>query len=178
MPKDSPRLKWSLNEVTLQPTITRKENYANGRWNETPPKSMLPKPPAHWLTPKSGSVLTETKTNLKPTDCCNEVDDDDSSSVTSGLDSIKSGDFVTQLYQDEYSGVSSLTESTSFESGDKLLASILQNVEDETSSQSSVEFGFNTGENVLQSILNSLEETMLPQKEQDEMSFMFSNLEC
>jgi len=46
---DYSRLKWSVNELTKQPTITRKENYANGRWTETPAGSALPRPPARWL---------------------------------------------------------------------------------------------------------------------------------
>ena len=43
---------WSVNEITNQPTITRKENYANGKWSEVPTNLVLPDPPISWLKPK------------------------------------------------------------------------------------------------------------------------------
>ena len=50
--KDTSKFHWSVNEVTKQPTITRKENYANGKWSEVPTNLVLPDPPISWLQPK------------------------------------------------------------------------------------------------------------------------------
>merc|ERR1719470_828066 len=107
MPRDSPRLKWSLNQLTNQPTITRKENYANGRWNETPPKTVLPQPPSHWLTPRRESKpLTPMSSTLKSvqlssfSSCSVDDDDDDDISVVSGIDNVSSCDFASRLCQD------------------------------------------------------------------------------
>jgi len=104
MPRDSPRLKWSMNELTNQPTITRKENYANGRWNETPPKTILPRPPSHWLTPKRESnPLTSTLKSVQLSSlssCSVDDDDEDDLSVVSGIDNVASCDFASRLCQD------------------------------------------------------------------------------
>jgi len=110
MPRDSPRLKWSLNQLTNQPTITRKENYANGRWNETPPKTVLPQPPSHWLTPRRESKpLTPMSSTLKSVQLSSfsscsvdedDDDDDDDISVVSGIDNVSSCDFASRLCQD------------------------------------------------------------------------------
>lgn len=106
MPRDSPRLKWSMNQLTNQPTITRKENYANGRWNETPPKNVLPQPPSHWLTPRRESKplapLTSTlkSVQLSSFSSCSVDEDDDDISVVSGIDNVSSCDFASRLCQD------------------------------------------------------------------------------
>jgi len=106
MPRDSPRLKWSMNQLTNQPTITRKENYANGRWNETPPKTVLPQPPSHWLTPRRESKpvapLTSTLKSLQLSSfsSCSVDEDDDDISLVSGIDSVSSCDFPSRLCQD------------------------------------------------------------------------------
>jgi len=99
MPRDSPRLKWSFHEVTNQPTITRKENYANGRWCETPPKTVLPKPPPHWLNPRKVSkpLMPLSSSTLKslPSSSISSISideiDDDILSLVSGIDDINSG---------------------------------------------------------------------------------------
>jgi len=99
MPRDSPRLKWSFHEVTNQPTITRKENYANGRWCETPPKTVLPKPPPHWLNPRKVSkpLMPLSSSTLKslPSSSLSSISidemDDDILSFVSGIDEINSG---------------------------------------------------------------------------------------
>ena len=46
----SDKFQWSVNSLTKQPTITRKENFANGRWSEVPSDLVLPSPPIEWLT--------------------------------------------------------------------------------------------------------------------------------
>ena len=45
----SDKFQWSVNSLTKQPTITRKENFANGRWSEVPSHLVLPSPPLEWL---------------------------------------------------------------------------------------------------------------------------------
>lgn len=129
MPRDSPRLKWSLNQLTNQPTITRKENYANGRWNETPPKTVLPQPPSHWLTPRRESKpLTPLSSTLKSvqlssfSSCSVDEDDDDDISLVSGIDNDSSCEFASRLcgdsvYDSGFSqilGEASLSELASF----------------------------------------------------------------
>ena len=52
IPRDSSKFQWSVNELTNQRTITRKENFANGRWSEVPSNLVLPHPPVSWLRPK------------------------------------------------------------------------------------------------------------------------------
>ena len=107
MPRESPRLKWSLNELTNQPTITRKENYANGRWNETPPKTVLPRPPSHWLTPRSeskpGTPLTSTMKSSSSLSFLSSVEEneiDDAISMVSGIDDVSSSVFASRLCQE------------------------------------------------------------------------------
>lgn len=110
MPRDSPRLKWTLNQLTNQPTITRKENYANGRWNETPPKTLLPQPPSHWLTPRRRSKpLTPLTSTLKSVELssfssCSVDEDDDDISVVSGIDNVSSCEFASRLCEDSAYG--------------------------------------------------------------------------
>jgi len=51
--RDPKSYTWSINKVTQRRTITRKDYYASGKWNETPASPMLPVPPKSWLQPKS-----------------------------------------------------------------------------------------------------------------------------
>eukprot|EP00092_Neocalanus_flemingeri_P082427 GFUD01103209.1.p1 GENE.GFUD01103209.1~~GFUD01103209.1.p1 ORF type:complete len:322 (+),score=51.88 GFUD01103209.1:86-1051(+) len=122
MPRDSPRHKWSRNEITNQPTITRKENYANGRWSETPPKTVLPKPPSHWLTPRNQPLrpLTSTLKSLPSfssfSSCSvEENDDDDIISMVSGIDDVSSSGYASRLCQESVydSGFSQLLSEAS-----------------------------------------------------------------
>merc|ERR1712133_7277 len=46
---DSDKFQWTVNSLTNQPTITRKENFANGRWSEVPSNLVLPSPPVEWI---------------------------------------------------------------------------------------------------------------------------------
>ena len=55
MPLNSKNLRWSINQMTKQPTFTRKENFASPKWSEPPSKSALPPPPTKWLLPRSDS---------------------------------------------------------------------------------------------------------------------------
>jgi len=55
MPLNSKHLKWSINQMTKQPTFTRKENFASPKWSEPPSKSALPPPPTRWLLPRADS---------------------------------------------------------------------------------------------------------------------------
>merc|ERR1711874_691907 len=69
MPLNSQNLKWSINQITKQPTFTRKENFASPKWSEPPSKSALPPPPTKWLLPRAeefddeGISLTSTWTS-------------------------------------------------------------------------------------------------------------------
>ena len=53
LPLNSKNLKWSINQMTQQPTFTRKENFASPKWSEPPSKSALPPPPTKWLLPRA-----------------------------------------------------------------------------------------------------------------------------
>ena len=68
MPLNSKNLKWSINQMTKQPTFTRKGNFASPKWSEPPSKSDLPPPPTKWLLPRAefddeGISMTSTWTS-------------------------------------------------------------------------------------------------------------------
>jgi len=52
---DPKNFTWSINKMTQKRTITRKDYFASGKWNETPSASspILPEPPRAWLEPKT-----------------------------------------------------------------------------------------------------------------------------
>ena len=77
IPRAAKHFQWSINEFTNQPTITRKENYANGRWSEVPNNLVLPDPPSNWL---------------KERNCCFEDEGIDVSGRRSRLSSFSSID--------------------------------------------------------------------------------------
>ena len=52
VPRESKKFQWSVNALTNQPTITRKENFANGRWCEVPSSIVPPLPPIAWIQSK------------------------------------------------------------------------------------------------------------------------------
>jgi len=73
LPRNSPRLKWSINQATQQPTITRSESYAcTLRWSRTPPLGSLPLPPAKWLEDKDDMGDSEEKEDSEEKDGAEE----------------------------------------------------------------------------------------------------------
>ena len=84
-PRDARKFQWSINKLTNQRTITRKENYANGRWSEVPANLVLPHPPISWLTPRpefEEEEISMTSTKVLP-DSLQLLDDSSNDSSSS-----------------------------------------------------------------------------------------------
>ena len=95
IPRESKHFQWSINEFTNQPTITRKENYANGRWSEVPNNLVLPDPPSNWLKEKpernccfeDEGIYVSGRSRLSSFSSIDESSNDSSSTHKSGNDS-------------------------------------------------------------------------------------------
>merc|ERR1712096_509493 len=128
MPRNSRRLMWSVHQWTNEPTITRNENYASGRWSETPPKTALPNPPPHWLAsrkelgpliPLSSSTLKSLPPPLSLFSSSVDESDDDAISIVSGIDDVTSSAFESRdtVYDSGFSQIlseASLSRMTNF----------------------------------------------------------------
>ena len=93
IPRAAKHFQWSVHEFTNQPTITRKENYANGSWSKVPNNLVLPDPPVNWLDDKhkrncfeDEGIDVSSRSRLSSFSSTDESSND-SSSLTSTLKS-------------------------------------------------------------------------------------------
>jgi len=144
MPRNSRRLKWSVHQWTNEPTITRNENFASGRWSETPPKTALPNPPPHWLASRKelGPLSSSTLKSLPPpsslfSSCYVDESDDDAISIVSGIDDVTSS----------ASGIDDVT-SSAFASRDPVYDSGFSQILSEASLSRLTNFSIDTSEDL------------------------------